>query len=345
MVSGLYDLPPWFLSLLLLPFGLVVGSFGNVLIHRLPQEDPADRNVVTKASHCPGCRAPIAWYQNIPLVSWLLLRGRCPKCGWRIPFRYFLVELLGGLVAAGSVWVFPFGTLVWAKGLLCGWALLVLFFTDFTEYILPDAVQFPMMVLGLLLTLPQLVWPEALVRIWTPDGGVLAVDAWANALQPAPAWTLVGPAVSWRDSLIGIAAGYGGPWLFERLYVHGRNLVGRAAGWRPIEAGMGMGDFKMLAWLGAFWGWQAMLMILFLGAGLALAVGLPVALVRLVADQPRVNRTLRAFGHGTRGALAARIRRNLMQYLLPFGCALALATFPVVFYGPAVWAWYLARLG
>jgi len=316
MSAGLHDLPPWFLSLLLFPFGLVVGSFGNVLIHRLPQEDPAERNVVTTPSHCPGCRARIAWYQNIPLVSWLLLRGRCPKCGWRIPFRYFLVELLGGLLAAASVWVFPFGTLVWAKGLLCGWVLLVLFFTDFTEYFLPDVIQFPMMALGLLCTLPQLAWPEALVRIWGTGNGVLVVDAWSNAVQTAPAWSLIGTPVTWQASLLGIALGYGGPWLFERLYVWIRNAVVKAAGGQPIEAGMGMGDFKMLAWLGAFWGWAPMLGILFAGAALMLAFALPLVL----------------------------LRRTGAQTLLPFGCTLALATFPVVFYGPALWGWYLATM-
>lgn len=316
MLSGLHDLPPWFLSLLLFPFGLVVGSFGNVLIHRLPLENPAERNVVTKPSHCPGCKAQIAWYQNIPLVSWLLLLGRCPKCGWRIPFRYFLVELLGGLVAAGSVWVFPFGTLVWAKGLLCGWVLLVLFFTDFTEYFLPDVIQFPMMAVGVLCALPQLLWPEALVRIWGTGNGVLVVDAWSNAVQTAPAWSLLGTPVTWQASLLGIALGYGGPWLFERVYVWVRNAVVKAAGGQPIEAGMGMGDFKMLAWLGAFWGWAPMLGILFAGAVLMLAFALPLLL----------------------------LRRTGAQTLLPFGCTLALATFPVVFYGPALWGWYLGMM-
>ena len=167
MPPSILDLPPLAHSILLLPFGLVVGSFLNVLIHRLPQEDPAERNVVLKPSHCPQCHAQIKAIHNIPLLSWLWLRGRCAACGWRIPFRYPLVELLGGLVAAGSVWVFPVGTLVWFKALLCGWALIALFFTDFTEFFLPDAIQFPLMALGLLFTLPQLAWPTATLHIWT----------------------------------------------------------------------------------------------------------------------------------------------------------------------------------
>ena len=91
-----FDYPTWIISLFLAPFGLVLGSFANVLIHRLPQEDPAERNVVTVPSHCPGCKARIRPWHNVPLVSWLWLRGRCAQCGWRIPVRYPLVELLGG---------------------------------------------------------------------------------------------------------------------------------------------------------------------------------------------------------------------------------------------------------
>lgn len=98
----LIDLPPWMISLLLAPFGLVVGSFGNVLIHRLPQEDPSERNVITKASHCPGCKAKIKPWHNVPLLGWLWLRGKCANCGWRIPLRYPLVELLTGLLFAAS---------------------------------------------------------------------------------------------------------------------------------------------------------------------------------------------------------------------------------------------------
>ncbi|MBI4911223.1 MAG: prepilin peptidase [Acidobacteria bacterium] len=316
MPTALLDFPPPALSILLFPFGLIVGSFANVLIHRLPLEAAEDRNVVTRPSHCPSCHAPLRWHQNIPLLSWLWLRGRCAACGWRIPFRYPLVEVLGGLVAAGSVWVFPFGTLIWWKGLLCGWALLVLFFTDFTEYFLPDAIQFPLMALGILFALPQLFWPETTVRIWTTGNGILVVDRWANGLQPAPLWSLLGEAVSWKTSLIGIVAGYGGPWIFERLYVLVRNAMVKAAGGQAIEAGMGMGDFKMLAWLGAFWGWQAMLFILFGGAALMVAFALPLII----------------------------LRRAGAQTLLPFGCTLALATFPAVFYGPAMWSWYLGAM-
>jgi len=280
----------------------VLGSFANVLIHRLPQEEPADRDVVRKPSHCPSCKARIRAVHNIPLLSWLWLRGRCASCGTRIPWRYPVVELLAGVLLAGSVWVFPVGTLIWAKGVVCGYALIVLFFTDLTAFILPDVVQFPLMALGVLFTLPQLAWPFRLVSVWAPGPAILQVDAWANGLQPAPAWSLLGGRVTWVDSLLGLSIGYGVPWLL--------NLVYKAI--RKAD-GIGMGDFKMLAWLGAFWGWGPMLGILFGGALLGSAVGIPLMMFR------------RAGG----------------QTMLPFGCALALATPVVVFYGPALWMAYL----
>lgn len=300
------DLPPWMLSLLLAPFGLVVGSFGNVLIHRLPQEDAAERNVVTKASHCPACKAPIKPWHNIPLFGWLWLRGRCAACGWRIPLRYPLVELLTGLLFAASPWLFPLGTLIWCKGLLCGFALVVLFFTDYTEMILPDALQFPLMALGLLLTLPQLAWPEALISAWTGSGELVQTLAFHNGLQPAAAFKGFEAAVTWQQSLAGLALGYGAPALLNWIY----KLIRKTDG-------LGMGDFKMLAWIGAFWGWGPMLGILFLGAGLGSAVGVPLML----------------------------LRKSGGKTMLPFGCFLALATPLVVFFGRALWLGYLGIIG
>ena len=299
------DLPTWFLSVLLAPFGLILGSFGNVLIYRLPREEAAERNVVTKPSHCPACKTPIRWYHNIPLLGWVWLRGKCATCGWRIPLRYPLVEFLAGALFAGSVWVLPCGTLVWCKGVLCGYALIVLFFTDLTEFILPDVIQFPLMAMGVLFTLPQMLWGGHMTRIATTGWDALLVDTFTNGLQPAPAWSLQGPVVDWTGSLLGLAVGYGVPALLNQLYK-----------WVRKTDGLGMGDFKMLAWLGAFWGWAPMTGILFGGALLGSAIGLPLILLRKASGQT----------------------------MLPFGCALALATPVVVFYGPALWSAYLGLM-
>ena len=302
----LADLPPWLLALLLAPFGLAFRSFANVLIHRLPQEDPAQSNVTTLPSHCPSCQARIRPWHNVPLVGWLILRGKCADCGWRIPGRYPLVELLGGLLFAASPWLFPFGTLIWFKGMVCGYALLVLFFTDFTEMMLPDAIQYPLMALGVLLTLPQLQWPDALIKVWVAPGHALQTLVSYNGLQPALLYKGFEPAVTWEQSLIGLAVGYGVPDLINRLYKALRKTDG-----------LGMGDFKMLAWLGAFWGWAPMLGILFLGAGLGAAVGVPLMLMR----------------------------KSDGQTMLPFGCFLALATPIIVFFGRALWLGYLGVVG
>jgi prepilin signal peptidase PulO-like enzyme (type II secretory pathway) len=305
------DLSPWLLSLLLAPFGLVFGSFSNVLIHRLPQEAPEDRNVVSKASHCPACKAKIKPRHNVPLFGWLWLRGKCAACGWRIPVRYPLVEVLGGLILGGAHWFFPFGTLIWLKAVICAYALVVLFFTDFTEMILPDAIQFPLMALGVLCALPQLAWPETLLKVWDRQDALIQALAFHNGLQPAPAFRGFEAAVTWQASLLGLVIGYGGPALLNQIYK-----------WIRKTDGLGMGDFKMLAWLGAFWGWGPMLGILFLGAGLGVAVGVPLMLMRRGPDQAVSGQTM-----------------------LPFGCFLALATPVVVFFGRALWLGYLGWVG
>ena len=300
-----FDFPTWFLSLVLALFGLVFGSFANVLIHRLPLEDQVERDVVKRPSHCPKCKARIRPWHNIPLLSWIWLRGRCASCGCRIPLRYPLVELLGGILLAGSVWVFPFGTLIWAKGLICGYALIVLFFTDLTEFILPDVIQLPLMLLGLLFTVPQMLWPGPMTSVWAPAQTILRVQTFSNGLQPAPAWSGLGLRVTWLSSLVGLAVGYLVPAAMNQIYR-----------WIRKTDGIGMGDFKMLAWLGAFWGWGAMLGILFGGALLGSVVGLALIVAR----------------------------RGGSQTMLPFGCALALATPVVVFYGPTMWYAYLGLM-
>ena len=299
------DYPTWFLALMIAPFGLAAGSFANVLIYRLPLEEPEDRNVVTKRSHCPNCKALIKPWQNIPLFAWLMLRGKCAACGWKIPGRYPLVELLGGVIFAASVYVFPVGSLIWFKGLLCGFALLVLFFTDYTEFFLPDALQFPLMAIGVLFTLPQLFWPNETITILIGDHQFLRADLFHNGLQMSPLWSLFGETVTWKSSLIGLVAGYGGPTVINAIY----KLIRKTDG-------LGMGDFKMLAWLGAFWGWAPMLGIFFCGALLLTSFALP-------------------------GLITRRLKG---QSMLPFGCFLAVATFPIVFYGPAIWGWYMGTM-
>ena len=313
MIDLAIDLPPWLLTCLLTPFGLVFGSFSNVLIHRLPQERAEDRNVVTKPSHCPSCGKGVRWFHNLPLISWLWLRGKCAACGWKIPVRYPMVELLTGILFGLSPWIFPIGTLIWLKGVICGYALIILFFTDLTEYILPDVLQFPLMALGLLFALPQIFWPEATVIVFTgKEWETLTVSVFHNGLQAAPLWEQWRGAVTIGNSLIGLAVGYGFPWAFNFAYVKIRNaVVARLSNKEPLESGMGMGDFKMLAWLGAFWGWRYMLGILFTAVVIMCVFVLPTHFMR----------------------------RRESGAMYPLGCGLALATPIVVFWGP--WLWHV----
>ncbi len=124
--------------------GLALGSFLNVCIHRLP----AGRSVVRPGSACPACQAPIRWYDNVPVVSWILLRGRCRACGASIPLRYPLVEVLAGLVLVG-LWSYLGAGAAFLVAGPFALAMLVLFFTDYDERLLPDAVTLSGVVTGL----------------------------------------------------------------------------------------------------------------------------------------------------------------------------------------------------
>ena len=296
-------IPTWLLSVMLVPFGLALGSFANVLIYRLPLRNKVDRNITTRPSRCIICKTNIRPIHNVPILSWIWLRGRCAYCGCQISTNYPLVELLVGLLMAGSVWIFPFGTLIWLKGLVCGYALIVLFFTDFNAFILPNIIQFPLMIIGILFTLPQLIYPSHTTYIFDLHETILRVDTFANSLQPAPIWHKFGQPVTLLTSILGIAIGYMVPMSINAIYRYIRKTDG-----------MGMGDFKMLAWLGAFWGWAPTLGIMLCGALLGSIIGLPIILLK---------------------------NNNWRHIMLPFGCTLALATPIVVFYGTNIWHAYV----
>jgi len=309
------DFTPWNLTCILAPFGLAFGSFANVLIHRLPQENPKDRDIATLSSRCPTCGKNIKWFHNLPVISWLYLRGKCAYCGWNIPVRYPIVELLSSILFAVSPWLFPFGTAIWLKSIICGYALIVLFFTDLTKGILPDALQFPLMGLGLLFTLPQIFWSGAAIAVFSGNGwDLLTASAFHNGLQTASAWEQWRESVTIRSSLIGAVGGYGFPWAFNFTYVKIRNVLATKLFDRePLESAMGMGDFKMLAWLGAFWGWEYMLGIFFTAAAIMCVFVLPIHF----------------------------LRRRDSGTMYPLGCGIALATPIVVFWGPALWHVYI----
>ncbi|MEO8751850.1 MAG: A24 family peptidase [Casimicrobiaceae bacterium] len=225
-----YLLDPAVAIVLAAAVGLCVGSFLNVVIHRLPKilergwqdqctemrgETPAPQpryNLVVPRSACPACGHGITALENIPVVSWLALRGKCSACRAAISARYPLVELLGGLLAAGAI--YRFGP-SWQGMAACAflWTLLALTFIDFDTQLLPDN-----------LTLP-LLW-----------GGLLA--------------NLYGLFVPLREAVIGAIAGYLTLWTIYWLFKLIRG-----------KEGMGYGDFKLLAALGAWLGWKTLPLI------------------------------------------------------------------------------------
>lgn len=236
---------------IVLLFGLIVGSFLNVCIARIPLE----LSIVSPASQCPRCKTPIRWFDNIPLVSYAVLRGRCRTCGQPISWRYPLVELLNGLL---FLWVFSeFGMtgealLVMA---LCS-SLVVITFIDLDHQIIPDVITYPGMVIGLL------VAPFFMTALAEPLPFGLA-----GLLPPMGQYS-----TSFLNALIGLVLG-GAP-----LYVIG--LLWEKL--RKVEA-MGGGDVKFMAMVGAFLGWKGAFLTIMLGAISGSVVG--VALIMLKKHQ------------------------------------------------------------
>ena len=241
---------PAALILVCVLFGLLVGSFLNVVIHRIPKmmeatwrqearellDQPAPKgeaeppifNPVTPGSHCPHCNHRIRWYENVPVVSWALLKGRCSGCKAAISKRYPIIELLTALVAGLCAWRFGYDP--WLIFMLYGsFTLLALAVIDLDTTLLPDDLTYPLLWAGLL----------------------------AAVLGISP--------VSLSDAVIGAMAGYLALW---SLYWVFKLLTGKE--------GMGYGDFKLLAALGAWLGWQYLPVVVLLSSvvGLVFAVSM-----------------------------------------------------------------------
>jgi leader peptidase (prepilin peptidase) / N-methyltransferase len=242
--------------------GLVIGSYLNVVIHRLPREE----STVLPRSRCPHCGAQLRARDNLPLLSFLLLRGRCRQCKEPISWRYPLVEAATGALFVGCVETFGVSWRA-AAAAAFGAAMIALAGIDLEHYLLPDVITLPGIAVGLLISL-------------------------------GAGW------IDWRDSLLGVLVGGGGLWLMRQAWLLLRK-----------EEGMGLGDVKMLAMVGAFLGWQGVLVTVFLGSLAGALLGL----------------TLIAAG---RLDLGSR---------LPFGVFLAGAAIVALFAGPALVARY-ARL-
>jgi leader peptidase (prepilin peptidase)/N-methyltransferase len=241
-------------------FGAVVGSFLNVCIHRIPSRT----SLAFPGSHCPKCLQPVRPYDNIPILSYLLLRGRCRSCGVAISMRYPLVEMLGGIAAVSAVVGFGFSAYALLAFAFLA-SLIVITFIDIDHQIIPDAISLPGIGVGF--------------------AGSLLLD------RPG-----------WLASLAGILLGGGLLWLVAEAYYR---LTRRE--------GMGGGDVKLLAMIGAFLGWRA----------------IPVTI--LIAS---LTGTLV-------GVILMLVQRGDRRMAIPFGPFLAFGAICALFWGDVLIAWYL----
>jgi leader peptidase (prepilin peptidase)/N-methyltransferase len=265
--------------------GLCVGSFLNVVIHRLPKMldrgwreqcaelsgSPASElpryNLITPRSHCPACDHRIAWYENVPFASYLFLRGRCSACQAPISQRYPVVELLTAALTVAAVIRFG-ATPAAVAGSVLLWSLIALTFIDFDTQLLPDNITLP------------LLWAGLVANV----AGFL-------------------PGVGLRDAVIGAIAGYLLLWTIYWLFKLIRG-----------KEGMGYGDFKLLAALGAWLGWQMLPLIVLLSSVVGAAIGLG-----LVAFKGRDHQIPLAFGPylAIAGAIALFFGKPLIALYLP----------------------------
>ncbi len=286
----LYSQFSWLYFFILALFSLLVGSFLNVLIHRLPimlerswQQEYSDYfstedqaiteekelyNLFLPRSACPHCSHQISALENIPLLSWLCLRGRCRSCHKPISIRYPAVELLTAVASVVVAVYFPPGIPL-AGALLLTWILIALTFIDFDKMLLPDQLTLPLLWAGLIINISEQY-------------------------------------VSLTDAVLGAAAGYMVLW---SLYWTFKLLTGKE--------GMGYGDFKLLAALGAWLGWQSLPLILILSS----CVGAILGIALIVANRQQ---------HGKP---------------MPFGPYLAIAGWIALLWGHQITDWYLGLIG
>ena len=240
-------------------FGLCLGSFANVCIYRIPR----DKSIVHPPSSCPHCGHKIRFYDNIPIISYLFLMGRCRKCSAVISWRYPLVEILIGSLSLALFFRFGFGVEYFLWVLFSG-TLVILSFIDFDHKILPDVLTLPGIAVG-----------------------------WGVSFLPG--------GISWSDSLVGLVAGGGSLYLVATVYAR---ITGRE--------GLGGGDIKLLAMIGAWMGWQSLPLIVLMSSLSGAVIGSAFILM---------------------GGKGARTQ-------IPFGPFLSLGALAYLFFGRHISLWY-----
>jgi leader peptidase (prepilin peptidase)/N-methyltransferase len=260
------------MAVIIFIFGLIVGSFLNVCIYRLPR----NMSIIRPSSACPSCATSIKPCDNIPILSYILLKGKCRKCGERISIRYPAVELLNGILYWSVFNFFGFG---WHLPFLLAFisSMIVITFIDLDFQIIPDVITIPGIVIGLL------------------SASFLLPDPFISFLNHfnTPLLTVVG----FKNSIVGLFLGGG---LFYLIAILSRG-------------GMGGGDIKMMAMVGTFMGWKAVLLTTFIGSLAGSIVG-----ISLMAFKGKGRKTK-----------------------IPFGPFLAFGAVITLFYGGEILRWYL----
>lgn len=303
---ALDDLPPWFLRGVVVVFGLLWGSFLNVVIYRVPRE----LSVVSPGSRCPACETPIPAWHNLPVLSWLILRGRAACCGAKVSARYPLIEAVGGLLAYGIfeviVRAMPGSPSLGAAALVFGanftlaMGLVAAAFIDLEHMFLPDSITIGGAILGVL--------------------------------------TARARGMTFTESLVTALATFAAVWVpFGLLY---KKLLGRT--------GMGMGDAKLLALAGAWFGWPGAVVTLFGGAiqGTLYAIVAKITGQELgipQAAQEDLDELRKAAAEGDEEAKAILAEDPLAEEgaegraRMPFGPFLILAILELMFFGERLW--------
>jgi leader peptidase (prepilin peptidase) / N-methyltransferase len=294
--------------------GLCFGSFLNVCIYRLPR----NQSVVTPRSACPHCGDPIPLYHNVPVLSWLILRGRCRACKQPISPRYLVVELLTGFLFV--VCYSHFGlSLAMLKCTTLGWLLIGLIFTDAETKLLPDAMTLPGLVLGVAFSL------------------VVPVNDLASRIMPGLVSVSFRHQIPWRlwslsDSLLGAAVGASFLYGAAAIYLRARGVQG-----------MGFGDVKLMAMIGAFLGTKLTVLTIFAASVAGSLFGLSTVLAVWI------KRTHRIVARGATSSTASRrawrsARMALRYYEMPFGVFLGGMALLIFFFGNRLLRWYWSTL-
>jgi leader peptidase (prepilin peptidase) / N-methyltransferase len=298
--------------------GLCFGSFLNVCIYRLP----LGKSVVTPRSACPHCGDMIPLYHNVPVLSWMILRGKCRACKQPISPRYLLIELLTGLLFLGCYAHFGL-TLAALKCAVLGYLLLGLVFTDAETKLLPDAMTLPGLALGIAFSL------------------VVPVNDLASRMIPGMVSPAMRSEISWRvwslsDSLLGAAVGASFLYGAAAIYLRARGVEG-----------MGFGDVKLMALIGAFLGTKLTVLTIFAasltGSLFGLSTVLAVWMKRLRRNRNKARSTGTAAGEARRRAWQSA-RLALRYYEMPFGVFLGGMAILSFLFGNRLLHWYWRAL-